>query len=129
MLHDVLMSARVPVEQEAPPDWAAASRWTTAQHEGHLLMFYPRELREAVSTIHGTSDAVDCRRVVDLDTQEVFTDALIFGTALTYNIKVGIPDAAVIGRLTKTERGAWMLTRHTPEELNTAQRWESENLT
>ena len=128
MLHDVLMSARAPEEQDAPPDWAATSRWTPAQHEGHLLMFYPAELREAVTTVHGTSDAVHCHRVVDLDTREVFEGALIFGAALTHNIKVGIPDAAVIGRLSKTSKGAWVLTRHSPEELGTAQQWESENL-
>ncbi len=118
MLHDTLMSIRFPSED----------RWATAQHEGHLLMFYPRELREAVSTVHGVSDAVDCRRVVDLDSREVFEDALIFGAALVYNIKPGIPDAAVVGRLHKTERGAWMLKPHTPEELNAAEQWESENL-
>ena len=125
MLHDILMSARAPEEQNAPQ----AGRWTTAQHEGHLLVFYPSELREAVTTVHGTSDAVHCHRVVDLDTQEVFEGALIFGAALVYNIKVGVPDAAVIGRLNKTSKGAWVLTAHSPEELNTAQRWESENLT
>lgn len=123
MLHDTLMSARAPEEQDPP------ARWTTAQHEGSLLLFYPSELREGVKTSQGVTDAVFCRRVVDLDAGQAFESALIFGAALVPNLKGAIPEAAVCGRLAKSEKGAWILVPHSQEELYAAQKWITENLT
>lgn len=120
MYHDTLMSARIPEE---------TGKWVTAQHEGRLLLFYPFEVREGIKTTMGVSDAAFCTRVVDLDTTEVFEGALIFGAALVPNLKGGIPDAAVCGRLTKSEKGAWVLMPHSQEELYVAQKWIQENLT
>jgi hypothetical protein len=117
------MSAKAP-EEQAPP-----ARWTTAQHEGSLLLFFPSELREGIKTSQGVSDAVLCRRVVDLDAGQAYEAALIFGAALVPNIKGGIPDAPVCGRLLKSERGAWLLSPHSQEELYVAQKWITENLT
>lgn len=118
MYQDTLMSARLPSEEA----------WTTAEHEGRLLLFYPAEKREAVQTAHGTVDAVLCHRIVDLDSGQAYDDVLVFGTALVVNIADGIPDSAVCGRLTKTQRGAWMLAPHTQEELHAAEKWMRENL-
>lgn len=114
----MLMSTRFPSEE----------RWTTAQHEGRLLLFYPSELRQGVKTSQGVTDAVHCRRVVDLDSGEVFEEALIFGAALVPNIKGAIPDNSVCGRLAKTEKGAWVLMPHSEEELHVAHKWETENI-
>lgn len=119
MYTSMLMSARFPTEEQ----------WRTAQHEGRLLLFFPEELREGVTTSQGTSDAVLCRRVVDLDAQEAYEDALIFGAALVPNIKPAIPSESVCGRLVKSEKGAWILTPHTQEDLYVAQKWIEENLT
>jgi hypothetical protein len=115
--HDTLMSFRL------PPD----STWSAAQNEGALIAFFPSEIRRAVDTAHGTKDAVNCRKVVNLDTGEVFHDVLVFGAALTVNIREGVPDNAVLGRLTKGARGAWFLAPHTPEELAQAHNWMTEN--
>lgn len=117
MYHDTLMSAKVPSED----------RWVTAQHEGKLILFFPSELRESVKTSHGVSDAVLCRQAVDLDSREVYEQALVFGVALVANIKGGIPEQPVLGRLFKSEKGAWVLAPHTEEELHSAQKWISEN--
>lgn len=119
MYHDALMSARLPSED----------KWTTSQHEGRLLLFFPSEIREGIKTEHGASDAVLCRRVVDLDSGQTFEGALIFGAALVPNVKGAIPDASVCGRLAKSEKGAWILTPHNQEELYVAQKWIQENLT
>lgn len=122
MLHDTLMSAKVPEEQASP------ARWTTAQHEGNLLLFFPSELREGVKTSQGVSDAVFCRRIVDLDAGQAYDSALVFGAALVPNIKGGVPESPVCGRLVKSERGAWLLAPHTQEELYVAQKWIEENI-
>lgn len=130
MHHDTLMSAKLPLEEEwpvaRPP---SGDRWVTAQHEGSLLLFYPTELREGVKTSQGVSDAISCRRIVDLDSGDVFEGALVFGAALVPNLKGGLPDSPVCGRLIKSERGAWLLTPHSQEELYAAQKWITENLT
>lgn len=119
MYHDTLMSARFPSED----------RWITAQHEGQLLLFYPSEVREGIKTSQGVSDAVFCRMVVDLDSGQTFEEALIFGAALVPNIRGGIPDSPVCGRLVKSEKGAWVLAPHSQEELYSAQKWITENIT
>lgn len=117
MLHDTLMSVRFPSED----------RWNTAKNEGSLLLFFPTELREGVKTSQGVSDAVACQRIANLDTGSVYTDALIFGAALVPNIAGGAPDSPVLGRLSKSSRGAWLLLPHTQEELYLAQKWIEEN--
>lgn len=123
MFHDALMSARAPAEDDD-----SGGRWATAEHEGKLILFFPSELREAVKTSMGVSDAVACRVVVDLDAQTVYHNALIFGAALVPNIAGGVAaESPVLGRLTKTSRGAWMLAPHDETELHTALKWIEEN--
>lgn len=117
MYQDMLMSARI----------MSDDRWVTAENEGGLLLFFPAELRQGVKTSQGVTDAVLCRRIVNLDTQAVYHDALVFGAALVPNVSGGTPDGAVLGRLGKTERGAWVLHPHTQEELYTAENWIKEN--
>lgn len=119
MYHDTLMSARLPSDD----------RWSPARNEGSLLLFYPSGMREGVKTSQGVSDALHCRRIVNLDDGRVFEDALIFGAALVPNVAGGAPDSAVLGRLKKSERGAWILAPHNQEELYLAEKWISENLT
>lgn len=119
MLHDTLMSTRLPSDD----------RWVTAQNEGNLILFFPAELRTGVKTSQGETDAVACHRVVNLDTNTVYDTALIFGAALVPNISPAAPDSAVLGRLAKGDRGAWILLTHTQEELHAAQKWIEENLT
>lgn len=122
MVHDTLMSARLPTDV----------RWVTAQHEGRLLLFYPSELKKGIKTSAGTSDAVVCHRIVDLDTAEVFERAMVFGAALVPNLidpdAQAVDDRPVCGRLVKGDRGAWLLAPHTQEELYKAQEWIQENL-
>lgn len=124
MLHDLLMSAKAP--EGEPPE--APARWVTAQHEGRLLLFYPTGIAEGIKTSQGVSDAVECSRIIDLDTGEIYRDARVFGVALLVNLKVAIPDQAVCGRLAKSSRGAWIIAPHSAEELDTAQKWISEDL-
>lgn len=117
MLHDVLMSARAPSD----------TRWVTSENEGALLLFFPTEVRSGIKTSQGTADAVLCRRIANLDTGESYTEALVFGAALVPNIEPAAPDSAVLGRLEKSSRGAWVLQPHTPEELAVALTWMKEN--
>lgn len=117
MLHDTLMSVRFPSEE----------KWSAAHNEGKLLLFFPTEVREGVKTSQGESDAVACRRIANLDTLAVYEDALVFGAALVPNIAGGVPDNPVLGRLSKSSRGAWLLLPHTQEELYLAQKWIEEN--
>lgn len=117
MFHDMLMSARSPSD----------TRWVTSENEGSLLLFFPSEVRSGIDTKQGTADAVLCGQIVNLDTGDVYTEALVFGAALVPNIGPAAPDSAVLGRLTKSERGAWMLQPHGAEELAIAQNWIKEN--
>ncbi len=119
MLHDTLMRARLPSDD----------RWTAAGNEGALTLFFPAELRTGVTTKQGETDAVLCHRIVNLDTGQAFENSLVFGAALVPNISPAAPDSSVLGRLTKGDRGAWILLPHTQEELYQAQKWIEENLT
>lgn len=126
MYHDTLMSARIPTETDKP---SSAGRWTTAEHEGQLLLFFPSEMRENVKTSRGTTDAVACHRVVDLESGQVYEDTLIFGAALVLNLKGGADlQVPVCGRLAKSDKGAWVLKPHSQEELNVAHGWIQENI-
>ena len=118
MFHDMLMSARLPADD----------RWVPAENEGALILFYPTELKEAVATSYGTSDAVLCKKIVNLDTGVTYEDTLVFGAGLVVNIREGIPDRMVLGRLGKTARGAWVLLAHTEEEAQLADRHTLEEI-
>jgi hypothetical protein len=111
------MSARLPSDD----------RWSAAQNEGDLLLFFPSELRNGIKTSQGETDAVACRTIVNLEAGRVFTDALVFGAALVPNIAGGVPDRPVLGRLNKSDRGAWILLPHSQEELDKAHKWMMEN--
>ena len=112
MFHDMLMSARLPADD----------RWVPAENEGALILFYPTELKEAVATPHGTSDAVLCKKIVNLESGVTYEDVLVFGAGLVVNIREGVPDRMVLGRLGKTNRGAWVLLPHTEVETQLADR-------
>lgn len=117
MFQDMLMSARI----------MSDDRWVTAENEGGLLLFFPSEVRNGVKTSQGVSDAVLCHRIVNLDTGAVYENALVFGAALVPNVGPGAPGSAVLGRLAKTSRGAWVLDPHSQEDLYLAHHWMKEN--
>lgn len=105
-----------------------SSGWRPADHKGSLLLFFPKEVREGVKVADRQADAVFCDRIVNLDTGSIIQDALVFGVALTVNIKGGIPDGAVLGRLGQgVPRGGnnppWLLLKHSDEELQKADQW------
>ena len=118
MLHDMLMSARLPAD----------TKWVPAENEGALILFYPVEVKEAVTTSYGTSDAVLCEKIVNLDTGTVYEETLVFGAGLVVNIREGVPGRMVLGRLSKTSRGAWVLLPHNEEDEQLADRHTLEEI-
>lgn len=120
-----LMTLRLPDEEEQP---AGVPAWRAAPHEGHLVLFFPAEWREGEKTRYGEADAVLCHKVVDLDTGAVEDDVLVFGSALTINIKVGIPESMVLGRLGKGvavggNNPPWILSKYGDEDEAKFEEW------
>lgn len=114
------------IQQPAIPN--ADDKWTAAEHNGNLLLFFPTEVRRGIKTSNGDADAVSCSRVVNLDTGRVLHNTLIFGTALVPNIGGGAPDGVVLGRLGQGEgkpgqSKPWILLPHDEQELFRAQDW------
>jgi hypothetical protein len=114
------------IQQPAVPN--ADDKWTAAEHNGNLLLFFPTEVRRGIKTSNGDADAVSCARVVNLDTGRVLHNTLIFGTALVPNIGGGAPDGVVLGRLGQGEgkpgqSKPWILLPHDEVELHRAQDW------
>lgn len=114
------------IQQPAVPN--ADDKWTAAEHNGNLLLFFPTEVRRGIKTSNGDADAVSCSRVVNLDTGRVLHNTLIFGTALVPNIGGGAPDGVVLGRLGQGEgkpgqSKPWILLPHDEQELHRAQDW------
>jgi hypothetical protein len=114
------------IQQPAIPN--ADDKWTAAEHNGNLLLFFPTEIRRGIKTSNGDADAVSCSRVVNLDTGRVLHNTLIFGAALVPNVGGGAPDGVVLGRLSQGEGKAgqskpWILLPHDERELHIAQNW------
>ena len=114
------------IHQPAVPN--ADDKWTAAEHNGNLLIFFPTEVRRGIKTTNGDADAVACSRVVNLDTGRVLHNTLIFGTALVPNIGPGAPDGVVLGRLGQGEgkpgqSKPWILLPHDEAELRRCQDW------
>lgn len=114
------------IQQPAIPN--ADDKWTAAEHNGHLLLFFPTEIRRGIKTSNGDADAVACSRVVNLQTGKILHNTLIFGTALVPNIGGGAPDGIVLGRLGQGEgkpgqSKPWILLPHDEAELRMAQDW------
>lgn len=114
------------IQQPAIPN--ADDKWTAADHNGSLLLFFPTEVRRGIKTSNGDADAVSCSRVVNLNTGRVLHNTLIFGTALVPNIGGGAPDGIVLGRLGQGEgkpgqSKPWILLPHDENDLRLAQQW------
>ncbi len=114
------------IQQPSVPN--ADDKWTAAEHNGDLLLFFPTEVRRGIKTSNGDADAVACSRVVNLRTGRVLHNTLIFGTALVPNIGGGAPDGVVLGRLSQGEgkpgqSKPWILLPHDENELRMAQDW------
>lgn len=114
------------IVQPAIPN--ADDKWTAAEHNGSLLLFFPTEVRRGIKTSNGDADAVSCSRVVNLNTGRILHNTLIFGTALVPNIGGGAPDGVVLGRLGQGEgkpgqSKPWILLPHDENELRMAQDW------
>lgn len=105
-------------------------KFTAAEHNDALLLFFPTELKRAIPTAHGESDAVSVR-VVNLDTGQVIDNGLIFATALVAQLKAAVPDGMVLGRLGQgvNSKGnpPWLLSPHTSEEVARAEAWLAAN--
>ena len=114
------------IQQPSIPN--AEDKWTAAEHNGNLMLFFPVEVRRGIKTSNGDADAVRCARVVNLDTGRVLNDTLIFGTALVPNIGGGAPDGVVLGRLGQGQgkngnNPPWILNPHDEQDLRRAQDW------
>ncbi len=114
------------IQQPAIPN--ADDKWTAAEHNGSLLIFFPTEVRRGIKTSNGDADAVSCSRVVNLNTGRILHNTLIFGTALVPNIGGGAPDGIVLGRLGQGEgkpgqSKPWILLPHDENDLRMCQDW------
>lgn len=106
----------------------AEDKWSAAEHNGSLLIFFPVEVRRGIKTSNGEADAVRCARVVNLDTGRVLHDTLIFGTALVPNIGPAAPDGLVLARLGQGQgkngnNPPWILLPHDEADLQRCHAW------
>ncbi len=101
-----------------------------AESKGALLLFFPTELKTAVPTQHGESDAV-AAKVVRLNDGRVWENGLVFPTALVTQIKTAVPDGMVLGTLGQGENtkgnAPWLLLAHTAEDVARAEAWLAAN--
>lgn len=97
---------------------------------GALLLFFPSELKVAVPTQHGESDAV-AAKVVRLEDGRVWENGLVFPMALVTQLKAAVPDGMVLGRLGQGENtkgnAPWLLQAHTAEDVAKAEAWLAAN--
>lgn len=106
-------------------------KFEAANHNGHLLLFFPTTFRAAVKTSNGEADCVDTR-IVDLDTGQVLDDAKVWGKAMVPQLKGAVPDGMVLGRLAQGQGKAgnnppWILQPHTEQDVYRAEQWLSAN--
>lgn len=105
-------------------------KFTPAESNGALLLFFPTQLQTQVKTAHGEADAVACR-IVRLNDGRVWENALIFPTALVTQLKAAIPDGMVLGTLGQGENTKgnppWLLSPHTAQDVAVAEQWLAAN--
>lgn len=106
-------------------------KFEAANHNGHLLLFFPSAFRAQVQTSNGSADCVDTR-IVDLDTGQVLDDAKVWGKAMVPQLKGAVPDGMVLGRLAQGQGKAgnnppWILQPHTEQDVYQAEQWIAAN--
>lgn len=106
-------------------------KFEAANHNGHLLLFFPSAFRAQVQTSNGSADCVDTR-IVDLDTGQVLDDAKVWGKAMVPQLKGAVPDGMVLGRLAQGQGKAgnnppWILQPHTEQDVYRAEQWIAAN--
>lgn len=105
-------------------------KFTAAEHNGALLLFFPSAYRTDIPTQHGVADAVE-GRIVNLDSGQVLENAMVFGRALVGQLKGAVPDGMVLGRLGQgqNQKGnpPWMLFSHTEQDVARAEAWIAAN--
>jgi hypothetical protein len=106
-------------------------KFTAAEHNGALLLFFPSSFRSDIPTQHGTADAVEAR-VVNLDTGQVMENTMIFGRALVGQLKgaAGTGDE-VLGRLGQGQNTKgnppWMLFSYSEQDYAKYEAWLKAN--
>ncbi|MEU3162919.1 hypothetical protein [Streptosporangium sp. NPDC006930] len=80
---------------------SAGSDFKAADHIGHLIIFYVRELREGIVTSFGTSDAISVDLVVLTDPKgpRPETQVLLFQKPLIGSLRTSIGGEPVLARL------------------------------
>lgn len=105
-------------------------KFTAAEHNGCLLLFFPTEFRSNIPTSNGTTDAV-ATKIVNLNTGQVLNDALVFGSALIPQLKGAVPDGMVLGRLGQGQNTKgnppWILAPHSEQDVAVAEQWLAAN--
>ncbi len=105
-------------------------KFVAAEHNGALLLFFPTEFKQGITTAHGESDAVSTR-VVNLENGRILDNALIFATALVTQLKTAVPDGMVLGRLGQGQNTKgnppWLLSPHTAEDVAKAEAYLAAN--
>lgn len=105
-------------------------KFTAAEHNGSLLLFFPTEFCTQIPTVNGVSDAV-VTRVVNLNTGQVLDDAMIFGSVLIPQLKGAVPDGMVLGRLGQGQNTKgnppWILQPHSEQDVAVAEAWLAAN--
>lgn len=106
-------------------------KFEAANHNGHLLLFFPGSYDQNIPTVNGTADAVTTR-IVDLDTGQVLDDAKVWGKAMVPQLKGAVPDGMVLGRLAQGQgKGGnnppWILQPHTEQDVYRAEQWIAAN--
>lgn len=105
-------------------------KFTAAEHNGALLLFFPTEFRSQIPTTNGTTDAVQTK-IVNLNTGRVMNDSLVFGSALIPQLKAAVPDGMVLGVLGQGENKKgnppWLLFPHSEQHVQVAEAWLAAN--
>lgn len=105
-------------------------KFTPAESNGALLLFFPTAIQSQVKTAHGEADAV-ATRIVRLNDGRVWENALIFPTALVTQLRGAVPDGIVLGTLGQGENTKgnppWLLRPYTDAELQQAEAWIAQN--
>ncbi|WP_433415064.1 hypothetical protein ACQP1V_36340 [Microtetraspora malaysiensis] len=80
---------------------SAGSDWKAADHVGHLILFYVREIRENIVTTFGNSDAIAVDLVVLTDPSgpRAEPQVLLFQKALIGSLRGSIGKEPVLARL------------------------------
>ena len=106
-------------------------KFEAANHEGHLLLFFPTVFRADVPTTMGTSDCVDAK-IVNLSTGQVLEDAKVWGKAMVPQLKGAVPDGMVLGWLGKGQAkggnsAPWIIQPHSEADVAVAEAYLAAN--